>query len=181
MAYEHLRSEERECRFLYHGRGVRPAEIARRHRRHPSIILRGFLRPAVCPARTRSPDKVGATDHSPGCEVWVTGGCPTQTGLMLTNARIPLGRPAHPTILWRPFRANGRESRTSYPALLAGLLTVAPSGLMSGGALGAEFYFRHPYHAWQKGTVENAIGEMRRYLPRQVHRSLCASFGAGTQ
>jgi hypothetical protein len=51
-----------------------------RLRRHPSTILREFQCATVCPARTKNPDKVGATQNSPGCEAWVTCGCPTQRG-----------------------------------------------------------------------------------------------------
>lgn len=32
--------------------------------------------------------------------------------------------------------------------------------------LSADFYFCHPYHSWEKGTVENRNGVIRRYLPR---------------
>ena len=33
-------------------------------------------------------------------------------------------------------------------------------------ALAIPFYFCHPYHSWEKGTVENTNGLIRRYLPR---------------
>ena len=29
-------------------------------------------------------------------------------------------------------------------------------------------YFCHPYHSWEKGTVENTNGLLRRYLPRST-------------
>lgn len=32
--------------------------------------------------------------------------------------------------------------------------------------LKAQFFFCHPYHSWEKGTVENRNGVIRRYLPR---------------
>ena len=32
--------------------------------------------------------------------------------------------------------------------------------------LGATSYFCRPYHSWEKGTVENLIGLIRRYLPK---------------
>ncbi|MBU0650208.1 IS30 family transposase [Patescibacteria group bacterium] len=32
--------------------------------------------------------------------------------------------------------------------------------------LGVNTYFCHPYHSWEKGTVENTIGRIRRYLPK---------------
>jgi len=32
--------------------------------------------------------------------------------------------------------------------------------------LGVKTFFCHPYHSWEKGTVENTIGRIRRYLPK---------------
>lgn len=32
--------------------------------------------------------------------------------------------------------------------------------------LGVRFYFCHPYHSWEKGTVENTIKRVRRYIPK---------------
>lgn len=32
--------------------------------------------------------------------------------------------------------------------------------------LKTKFFFCHPYHSWEKGTVENTIGRIRRYLPK---------------
>lgn len=32
--------------------------------------------------------------------------------------------------------------------------------------LGVKSYACHPYHSWEKGTVENTIGRLRRYLPK---------------
>lgn len=36
-------------------------------------------------------------------------------------------------------------------------------------ALKALFFFCHPYHSWEKGTVENRNGVIRRYLPRTTN------------
>lgn len=33
--------------------------------------------------------------------------------------------------------------------------------------LNLNFYFCHPYHSWEKGTVENTIGLVREYLPKR--------------
>lgn len=38
-------------------------------------------------------------------------------------------------------------------------------------ALSADFFFCHPYHSWEKGTVENRNGVIRRYLPRSTDLS----------
>jgi len=32
--------------------------------------------------------------------------------------------------------------------------------------LGVKIYFCHPYHSWEKGTVENTNGLVRRYIPK---------------
>lgn len=34
--------------------------------------------------------------------------------------------------------------------------------------LSSDFFFCHPYHSWEKGTVENRNGVIRRYLPRST-------------
>lgn len=33
---------------------------------------------------------------------------------------------------------------------------------------GAQVFFCHAYHSWEKGTVENTIGRIRRYIPKGV-------------
>lgn len=37
--------------------------------------------------------------------------------------------------------------------------------------LGCETYFCHPYHSWEKGTVENTLGLVREYLPKGMDLS----------
>lgn len=32
--------------------------------------------------------------------------------------------------------------------------------------LGIKIYFCHPYHSWEKGTIENTNGEIRKYIPK---------------
>lgn len=32
--------------------------------------------------------------------------------------------------------------------------------------LGVKIYFCHPYHAWEKGTIENTNGEIRKDIPK---------------
>lgn len=34
--------------------------------------------------------------------------------------------------------------------------------------LGIPVYFTNPYHSWEKGTVENSIGRLRRYIPKRT-------------
>lgn len=35
--------------------------------------------------------------------------------------------------------------------------------------LAAPFFFCHPYHSWEKGTIENRNGVIRRYLPKDTN------------
>lgn len=37
--------------------------------------------------------------------------------------------------------------------------------------LGMPVYFCHAYHSWEKGTVENTIGRIRRFLPKGTRLS----------
>ena len=32
--------------------------------------------------------------------------------------------------------------------------------------LGVKIYFCHPYHSWEKGSIENVNGEVRKYIPK---------------
>jgi IS30 family transposase len=35
-------------------------------------------------------------------------------------------------------------------------------------SLGTHSYFCEPYHSWEKGSVENAMGLIKRYLPKKT-------------
>ena len=39
-------------------------------------------------------------------------------------------------------------------------------------ALGTQSYFCRPYHSWEKGTIENTIGLIRRFLPKGTNLKL---------
>lgn len=41
-------------------------------------------------------------------------------------------------------------------------------------ALQARTYFCRPYHSWEKGTVENTIGRVRRFLPKGTDLAACS-------
>lgn len=39
--------------------------------------------------------------------------------------------------------------------------------------LGVKIYFCHPYHSWEKGTIENVNGEVRKDIPKGSDLSRC--------
>lgn len=39
-------------------------------------------------------------------------------------------------------------------------------GYITDNISGIKVYYCHPYHSWEKGTVENTIGRIRRYIPK---------------
>lgn len=41
--------------------------------------------------------------------------------------------------------------------------------------LGTQSYFCEPYHSWEKGTVENTIGLIRRFLPKKTDFAIVSS------
>ena len=41
--------------------------------------------------------------------------------------------------------------------------------------LGTKSYFCEPYHSWEKGTVENTIGIIRRFLPKKTDFAIVSS------
>ena len=41
--------------------------------------------------------------------------------------------------------------------------------------LGTESWFCHPYHSWEKGSVENTNGLIRRFFPKKTNFSLISS------
>ena len=41
--------------------------------------------------------------------------------------------------------------------------------------LGTKSYFCEPYHSWEKGTVENTIGIVRRFLPKKTDFAIVSS------
>lgn len=62
-----------------------------------------------------------------------------------------------------------RRIRTRYPEMRT--LTTDNDILLNHhkhleGMLGIRIFFCHPYHSWEKGTVENANGEIRKYIPK---------------
>jgi IS30 family transposase len=77
-------------------------------------------------------------------------------------------------------RLAGKTARDTYQVLVARLDPLPHRSLTAdNGAENADhgrisqklaipFFFCHPYHSWEKGTVENTNGLIRRYLPRDT-------------
>jgi transposase, IS30 family len=64
------------------------------------------------------------------------------------------------------------DGLSMYPSLLRNSITF-DNGPENGSwrkieqQLAIHAYVCHPYHSWEKGTVENIIGRLRRYLPKK--------------
>lgn len=78
-------------------------------------------------------------------------------------------------------RKNAREMRTSlnrrlchFPPSLLRSITYdnGPENtdhMLVNEVLGTRSYFCAPFHSWEKGTVENTIGVVRRFLPKKTN------------
>ncbi len=61
----------------------------------------------------------------------------------------------------------------SYPSFLTRTITYDNGSenvehLKTNKRLGTQSYFCNPYHRWEKGSVENAVGLVRRFLPKKT-------------
>lgn len=65
---------------------------------------------------------------------------------------LALARPAPAGSVWLTLTADRGPENRSYPAWEE--------------KLGIQVYFCHPYHSWEKGTVENTIKRIRRFIPK---------------
>ncbi len=75
-------------------------------------------------------------------------------------------------------KLNGRDAQATADAITRRLATLPVASITGDNgpenahhekvsrALNAPFFFCHPYHSWEKGSVENRNGVVRRYLPR---------------
>jgi len=72
------------------------------------------------------------------------------------------------------FRKALTDSLGSYPGHMRMTITYdnGPENTCHGWinrTLGTKSYFCEPYHSWEKGTVENSIGLIRRYFPKGTY------------
>jgi transposase, IS30 family len=71
-------------------------------------------------------------------------------------------------------RLRSKTAQDTCQVLLARLAQLphasvtGDNGSENAQALSIPFYFCHPYHSWEKGTVENTNGLLRRYVPRDT-------------
>lgn len=75
-------------------------------------------------------------------------------------------------------KLSGRDAEATTDAITRRLATLPVASITGDNgpenaghekvsrALNAPFFFCHPYHSWEKGSVENRNGVVRRYLPR---------------
>lgn len=120
-------------------------------------------RPAVVGRRSRvgdwESDTVESADHAPGINTLVE----RKTGLLfITKLKSKKGISTRAAIVRRfaavPARAkktitfdNGAENRDWQPVE---------------AVTGAQCFFAHPYHSWERGTNENTNGLIRDYFPK---------------
>ena len=78
-------------------------------------------------------------------------------------------------------KLEGRDALSTSKALIEKLRNVPAKSITTDNGtentkhelvtkkLGIPFYFCHPYHSWEKGSVEQINGLLRRYLPRKTN------------
>lgn len=78
-------------------------------------------------------------------------------------------------------KLEGRDALSTSKALIERLHNVSIKSITTDNGtentkheivtkkLGVPFYFCHPYHSWEKGSVEQINGLLRRYLPRKTN------------
>ena len=78
-------------------------------------------------------------------------------------------------------KLSSRDSEATKNALVQRLSTLPVETITSDNGpenaehekvselLNVPFFFCHPYHSWEKGTIENRNGIVRRYLPRKTN------------
>jgi IS30 family transposase len=157
-----LGRQERLYQYLRRGRQRRRLRLGRRVRTNP-IARREFI-----DARPPAANQRAEIGH------WESDSLLFHQGQV---ANVLVDRRSRFTLLTRlPGRAAADTRRIMVWRL--GSLTcrsiTADNGsenadhLLISSALQAPFFFCRPYHAWEKGSVENANSLIRRYLPRDT-------------
>lgn len=163
--YQWIYTEAKELiRYLHRGR---PKRVSRRFRKHSRPRIPGRIsilkRPAVVETRTES-------GHWEIDTIWSRGGVAIL--VILTERKTRLVK-----LSYLPRRtALGVDAAivrklSQYPASLRRTLTYDNGTENSqhqktNATLGTRSFFCHPYHAWEKGTVENSVGLVRRFFPK---------------
>jgi IS30 family transposase len=157
--------QEKLYQYLRRGQKKRRRRQGRRVRTHP-IAQRTFIeaRPLAASLRTE-------TGH------WETDSLlfPEDQALNVLVDRL-----SRFTILTR---LEGKTARDTSKVLIERLSALPRRSLTADNGsenaehttvseqLGIPFFFCHPYHSWEKGSVENTNGLIRRYLPRDTDLS----------
>ena len=163
--YQWIYTDARELIPCLH-RG-RPKRVSRRYWKHSRPRIPGRIsiqeRPAVVETRTQSGHWEVDTIHSRGG---------TATLVILTERKtrlIKLSYLSRRTALGVDAAIVRKLSQ--YPAWLRRTLTYDNGTENSqhqktNATLGTQSYFCHPHHGWEKGTVENSVGLVRRFFPK---------------
>lgn len=163
--YQWIYAEAKELiRHLHRGR---PKRVSRRFRKHSRPRIPGRIsilqRPTVIETRTES-------GHWEIDTIWSRGGVAIL--VILTERKTRLVKLSHlPRRTALGVNAVIVRKLSQYPASLRKTLTYDngtgnSQHQKTNATLGTRSFFCHPYHAWEKGTVENTVGLVRRFFPK---------------
>lgn len=134
--------------------------------------------------RVRIPERVSIHQRPEGIQKRIDPGhweSDLMVGLGQTALQVVVERKTRYTKIGR---IPNKSAQASYQGLRSLLITVPPSLRKTitydngaenvlhrelNAALGTESYFCEPYHSWEKGTVENMNGVIRRFLPKKTN------------
>ena len=163
--YQWIYAEARELiRFLHRSR---PKRVSRRYRKHSRPRIPGRIsiveRPAVVETRSEPGHWEVDTIHSRGGEAVLVILTERKTRLVkLSYLHRRTARGVDAVIVRR---------LSQYPPALRKTLTYDNGTENSqhqktNATLGTQSFFCHPQHGWEKGTVENSVGLVRRFFPK---------------
>jgi IS30 family transposase len=176
--------DETIYRYIYKDEAKKEAlwqYLARRRRKRMKKLGRGVQRQGKIPEAVSidlRPDQISKRTEAGHWETDNMEGKRSDTGAV----SVLVERSTRFTLLGKLTNRGSTEKARSvvgelkvFPHLLRQTLT-ADNGAenkdhrLLTAHLGTAVYFCHAYHSWEKGTVENTVGRIRRYVPK--HRSV---------